>query len=309
MSYSYQYTGDSLTVVDNRNGVPFHVQGTETKFKAVLEALQAGQWNKVSCLIDELKALRRFSNGKIRVEGSVVYFNNEALHPELTRRLLQLYNAGVSLNRFENFLTKLKQNPSYASQNELLLFLEGNNLCIHEDGDFFAYKSVRKDYKDHHTGKFDNSPGATPFMKRQDVDDDRNRTCSRGLHFSSLDYAKNFGYDKRIVSVKINPADVVSIPYDYNNQKGRTWKYTVVADITDQVDNGNDPLSQYTDADIDTTSFNDVEDDDFEINFDEIDEEENRFVQDGYGDQHYYDDAYDEWFIQEGYEWDGTKWN
>jgi hypothetical protein len=34
--------------------------------------------------------------------------------------------------------------------------------------------------------------------------------------------------------VKINPADVVSIPSDYNNAKGRTWKYEVVGEVTDK---------------------------------------------------------------------------
>jgi hypothetical protein len=31
--------------------------------------------------------------------------------------------------------------------------------------------------------------------------------------------------------VKINPADVVSIPNDYSNTKGRTWRYEVVGEI------------------------------------------------------------------------------
>jgi hypothetical protein len=31
--------------------------------------------------------------------------------------------------------------------------------------------------------------------------------------------------------VKINPADVVSIPSDYDNTKGRTWRYEVVGEI------------------------------------------------------------------------------
>jgi hypothetical protein len=31
--------------------------------------------------------------------------------------------------------------------------------------------------------------------------------------------------------VKVNPADVVSIPSDYNNAKGRAWKYEVVGEM------------------------------------------------------------------------------
>jgi hypothetical protein len=35
----------------------------------------------------------------------------------------------------------------------------------------------------------------------------------------------------RLVAVKINPADVVSVPSDYNNQKLRTCSYTVMFEI------------------------------------------------------------------------------
>jgi len=36
---------------------------------------------------------------------------------------------------------------------------------------------------------------------------------------------------ERIVIVKINPADVVSIPSDYNDAKGRTCRYEVIGEL------------------------------------------------------------------------------
>jgi hypothetical protein len=36
------------------------------------------------------------------------------------------------------------------------------------------------------------------------------------------------------MAVKINPADVVAIPSDYNYCKGRTWKYEVVKELSDK---------------------------------------------------------------------------
>jgi len=62
------------------------------------------------------------------------------------------------------------------------------------------------------------------------VDDDQNRTCSASLHFCSRDYLNHFG-GERIVVVKINPRDVVSIPTDYNNSKGRACRYEIVDEI------------------------------------------------------------------------------
>jgi hypothetical protein len=64
------------------------------------------------------------------------------------------------------------------------------------------------------------------------VDDDANRTCSSGLHFCSQDYLSHFGgSDSRVVIVKINPRDVVSIPTDYDFSKGRCSRYEVIGEV------------------------------------------------------------------------------
>lgn len=97
-----------------------------------------------------------------------------------------------------------------------------------------AYKMVNQDYTDCHTSKFDNSPGQVLVMKRSDVDSNRQETCSRGFHFCSVSYlSSTYGSGGRLMQVKINPKDVVSIPPDYNFAKGRTWRYEVVKEISD----------------------------------------------------------------------------
>jgi hypothetical protein len=120
--------------------------------------------------------------------------------------------------------------------------LEKNSLPITPDGCFLAYKKVRNDYLDIHSGTMNNSVGQVVSMERNEVDDDKDRTCSAGLHFCSQDYLPHFGngYDNRVVILKINPRDVVSIPSDYNNAKGRACRYEVVGEIGndgDQIDN------------------------------------------------------------------------
>src|SRR5690606_5095532 len=99
---------------------------------------------------------------------------------------------------------------------------------------FLAYKRVRDNYLDWHSATFDNSVGKVVEMPggRYHVDSNRHNVCSYGLHFCSKDYLGNFWRGAgRIVVVKINPADVVSIPIDYNFTKGRTWRYEVVGEI------------------------------------------------------------------------------
>ena len=79
-----------------------------------------------------------------------------------------------------------------------------------------------------HSGKFDNTPGRVHEMKRNDVDDDARVACSNGFHVGSLEYATGFG--PKCVIVEVDPADVVSVPFDCDGQKMRVSKYRVVCD-------------------------------------------------------------------------------
>jgi hypothetical protein len=108
--------------------------------------------------------------------------------------------------------------------------LEKCNLPITPDGHFLAYKKVRENYKDVHSGTMDNSVGQVVEMERHEVNDNKDQTCSTGLHFCSQSYLTSFG-GERIVIVKINPRDVVSIPSDYNDAKGRACRYEVIGEL------------------------------------------------------------------------------
>jgi hypothetical protein len=70
-------------------------------------------------------------------------------------------------------------------------------------------------------------------MQRAKVDDDRARGCSDGLHAGALNYVAGYGSlenGDKIVIVKINPKDVVSVPSDCNCEKLRTCQYEVVGE-------------------------------------------------------------------------------
>lgn len=139
---------------------------------------------------------------------------------------------GFSIEPLVAFMENLMQNPSYRAVNELYSFLEQNNLPITPDGHFLAYKKVRDTFFDIHSNTMDNSPGKIVEMDRNLVDDDQNNTCSKGLHFCSQEYLDHFGDStSRTVILKINPKDVVSIPVDYNNSKGRACRYEVIGEL------------------------------------------------------------------------------
>jgi hypothetical protein len=144
--------------------------------------------------------------------------------------MITMLQEGFPVEPMIAFMENLMQNPSKRAVTELYGFLEKNNLPITPDGHFLAYKKVRDNFFDVHTGAMDNSVGQVVEMERNKVDDDKNNTCSTGLHFCGLSYLSHFGGERTVI-VKINPADVVSIPTDYNDAKGRACRYEVIGEL------------------------------------------------------------------------------
>lgn len=198
---------------------------TEEVVSGILEAAQREMETSLEAIGDSGVAIR--SDGLVTLNGQVI-------DNSLTRRMLTMRSEGFDLQPMAAFLVNLQQNPSYRARKELYTFLEVGQLPLTPDGYFLAYKIVRPDYKDYHSGTFDNSVGQVLTMPREEVNDDCNQTCSAGLHFCSLDYLRHFGgADGHVMILKISPADVVSIPADYNNTKGRCCRYEVVGEYAD----------------------------------------------------------------------------
>lgn len=226
--YPYLITGNSVVVVINNK------QHTLSKgnigFEALIDAIKEGRWEDVPALASPVTAVRKFSNGLVDVVDGQVTYDGEATHSVLTQKIVDMFEQGFDINPLTNFMRNLYANPSKRAVDELYGFLEAGNMPITEDGYFLAYKKVREDYKDVYSGRFDNSVGQVVSMSRNKVDDNKDNTCSVGLHFCSFDYLKSFG-GTRIMILKINPADVVSIPSDHQQQKGRTWRYEVIGEV------------------------------------------------------------------------------
>ena len=179
------------------------------------------------------ESIETFAKGHVKIENGELYYQGEVLHNGIVTRIMSMMNEGFDAAPLITFLENLMQNPSKAAVEELYEFLEQNSLPITEDGHFLAYKKVRDDYLDFYTGKVSHKIGDKPEMPRNRVDDNRHRTCSYGLHFCSMEYLPSYhGGAGRVVIVKINPRDVVSIPTDYNYSKGRACTYEVVAEHT-----------------------------------------------------------------------------
>jgi len=228
MSYPYLIQGNNVVVViDNK---PHTISKTHITYQKVVDAIKANDWETVKDTIEPKKVVLEYGKGNVEVQGEQLFWKGKAFHNALATRMIQMLQDGFPVEPLVNFMENLMKNPSYRSVNELYGFLEKNNLPITSDGHFLAYKKVRKDYKDCHTGTMDNSIGQVVEMERHSVDDNANNTCSSGLHFCSKEYLNSFGGERTVI-VKINPADVVSIPTDYDFSKGRACRYEVIGEL------------------------------------------------------------------------------
>jgi len=203
-----------------------------------------------------------YSDGKVTInkDGSVLY-QGEALPKALAEKVASCYEDGVPFEYVLRFFDRLDANPSKRAVEELQTFLEHKSMPITPDGCFLAYKGILAngysctagsrtkvvEGETNEAGQILNSVGEKIRVKRNYVDDNKDIGCSYGLHAGSLSYATGFG--DRTVIVKIDPADVVSIPTDCGCQKLRTCAYEVVSDykgalVNSGVDNHKRPYSE-----------------------------------------------------------------
>lgn len=216
---------------------PLVVDASHMNFEAVVEAIKARDFDKAI----ELGSVKSFINtttaGRVAVTDDGVTYKGQPITGYLANKMMLFFREGLPIDHYCKFLDNLMANPSMTSRNELFLFLEAADLPITPDGCFLAYKAVRADFRDKHSGRFDNAPGKVHSMPRHDVDDDRNKTCSYGFHAAAYEYARGFmAYGDKLVAVKINPANVVSVPSDYGNQKLRCTSYEVMFEVPDAAD-------------------------------------------------------------------------
>ena len=247
------------------NGSRVRVEKTDKNYPKIIKAFDLPKNEQESAVNAILNPTTVGKSAVSQVNGFEViddniYYQGEKLPPALETKVLSIMNDGLPLEHFEKFWQRLEKNPSAASVNELVDFLSYKELPITEDGHFLAYKGVGTDYwslkgntktpvvngKVNSVGAIYNGIGETIEVRRRDVDDNRENECSFGLHVGSLAYASSWG--PKVVVVKVDPADVVSVPKDCECQKCRVSKYEVLYDFAGEItasvvsDDGDDDL-------------------------------------------------------------------
>lgn len=224
-------------------------------FAKVKSLILKGQPEKALEAFDLTLKLKRHSSGQFFIgEDGIIYMDDKnpvPMPPALSKRVLQFAEANLDFQPLVNFWNNIQANPNPESVKDLYGFLEHNGIAVTEDGCFCAYKGVNADYTSTVPGVWEfggvtgnwtknedmsylNTPGDYVSMPREKVDSNREVTCSSGLHVAAFKYASGFGA-ARLVLVKVNPMDVVSVPVDYNQEKMRTCAYEVLEDVTEEL--------------------------------------------------------------------------
>jgi hypothetical protein len=206
----------------------------------------------ISDILDGDKvAVKEAEQAGFSFKGNDVYVDGELLPQVLIDKINSLKREGLPITLFLNFWRNLKENPDFVVVNDrgFYDFLQYAALPITEDGNFLCYKGVDKNLwsvmgnaktkvtsgKVNSGGHIFNGVGEKVSVVRNGVSTDRKESCSMvgSLHCGSYNYASGWG--NRTLVVKVNPKDVVSVPFDCECQKLRVCAYEVISELEREI--------------------------------------------------------------------------
>jgi hypothetical protein len=224
---------------------PFTADKSHPNYTAIVEAIKAGQFNKIHGLVNiaasvakELKKATKVDGTNrvdVDVEAGIVFFDGKELHNAVTQHIIDMLRDGFNVKPMVHFLDNLMNNPSKRVIDRIFDWMQAGKMPVTEDGCFLAFKRVRDDLKSFYDGTTNHVIGQMTSMPRYECDDNNQNTCSSGLHFCSQGYLPSYhGGQGRVLVLKINPADVVSIPVEYGTHKGRACQYFIMDELKNE---------------------------------------------------------------------------
>lgn len=231
---NYSMTNDNITII--MNGERRVYTQDDLLFSVLKKAIESGATDQeLADLMDEGKLIAKWSNGQFKLHGQAVIGPDGPLPASFSKRLLGMIREGLDPSALVNFWSRLQKNPSKRSIDQLFDFLQHNGIPLTDSGFLLAYKNVRNDWLDHHSGTWENKVGKTLSMPRNKISDDPRTACHEGYHVGALEYAKSFNSGGKLIICKVDPEDVVCVPYDSSSQKVRVCKYEVVGVYSGQM--------------------------------------------------------------------------
>jgi len=219
-------------------------------FDLIQERAEAGDESVIDLFDLALVAGTKFENltERIAVANGRIYFDGSEIDNVLSNQIVAFIREGEDFGPLVNFYEKLATNPNPGSVEHLYKFIQVNEdketgaFTVTDDGDFIAYKGVKKDAEGNlqsgssgtamvngevFVGQIPNPVGAVVTMPREQVVFDPDNHCSVGLHVGTFPYAESYGRNGAMLKVRINPRDVVSVPND-SAEKMRVCRYEIL---------------------------------------------------------------------------------
>lgn len=225
----YTLTKDSIVV--NYKGETYTKRRGEPNFLDARQACLDEAWEELIDLMGGAPKIVKdwsdygfaYKSGQLSYQGCPVPIT---LFKDMEQALKLQRNDFGALSEFAK---SLLTNPSWRSVQQTWAFLKGQGIGILPDGRIMAFKSVRRDLFDHHSGTICYEVGHTISMPRNQISDDPSLACHVGLHAGSYGYAKEFcrGSQPVILVVSFWPKDVVCVPHDAGSGKVRVCELFV----------------------------------------------------------------------------------
>lgn len=180
---------------------------------------------------------------RIELIDGYVHLDGEVCQNEITDLVIDMYDQGEDYIPLANFFALLSENPIHHSRHRLFDWLRAEGeFSLDPNGYIIGYKGLRSDFTSSHAGpgivngvatngNLDNSPGN--ILGIETVEFDPNIGCAHGLHVGTFEYAQSWaGHNGKLVSVRVSPAHVGSVPTDANDSKMRVFEYEVIEEVS-----------------------------------------------------------------------------
>lgn len=249
-------------------------------------------------LVEDINSL----SSNLTYSENKIFYKHEPLDAEMSKIMLDIVKTAASedastRNKYQakvaaltNFIEKLYSGASETARRNLFRWIQDRDLVIYPDGDFLAYKGVVRledgTYVSGFSGtafvnnvlfenqRIPNAVGDVVSMPPSAVEDNEDRACGTGLHAGTHSYASGY-HQGGFLRVKINPADVISVPKDSEGQKIRTSRYVVMDANDEEIRTAGVTFDYegYSDDEDDEDGWDD-EDDDYGWGYEDYEEED-----------------------------------
>jgi len=245
--------GRESLMIFTPSGSPIVATGDHPQFADLLAGAESG------APLDDLRALSDLSTAvaqrfetlseRVSVAHGRVFFDGDEVDSTITAQIIRCLDdpSAGDWKPLVLFMENVAANPNEHSREQLFDWLRDREFTITTNGCFIAYKGVHIRTEDDNypyqsssrgeaivngerfTGNIPNGVGATVEMPRAEVQHDPAVGCHTGLHVGTYSYAQGWAQGA-LLTVMVNPRDVVSVPTSCSAQKMRVCRYVVSDD-------------------------------------------------------------------------------